>query len=492
MKLKIKRFEFLTGRPVCMINETVAKQLSFHVGQRIVIKRNNWNIISVVDLIKDVLKNDEIAVSEEVLESLHVTPGNVVEVALAEKPHSIDLIKEKLKGRRLNEKEIREIIENIASNALTEVETAFFVSAVYEEGMSLKETEYLTRAMVETGNRLQFKGHVTDKHSVGGVAGNRTTPIVVSICAAQGLVIPKTSSRAITSAAGTADVIETIAKVDFSLKEIKQIVNKTGGCFVWGGSLGLAPVDDKIIKIEKIVNIDSSAQVIASILSKKISVGSKCILIDIPYGKSAKFSKKESLLLKEHFLKMGKIFNLNMEVILTDGSEPIGNGIGPLWEIKDVLAVLTGNNPPQDLKNKSLFLAGKILEMCDKAKKGTGEKKARVILESGLAFKKFTEIIKAQQGNINTINKLKPAFSFPIKATHKQKIKHFDNKLINQLARYAGSPEDKPAGLYLHKKKGQIIEKNELLITIYAMSKEKLQQAMQFFKDNKKNIVEFY
>ncbi|MEN9626117.1 MAG: hypothetical protein RL557_445 [archaeon] len=492
MKLKIKKFDFLTGRPVCMINEHTARELSFHVGQRILIQRNGGKIISVVDIIKDVLKNDEIAVSAEVLESINGKPGQQVKVQLAEKPHSIDLIKEKLKGRRLTEKEIREIIENIANNSLTEIEVAFFVSAVYEEGMSLQETKYLTKAMVETGNSLKFNGHVTDKHSVGGVAGNRTTPIVVSICATQGLIIPKTSSRAITSAAGTADVVETIAKVDFSLKDIKKIVNKTGGCFVWGGSLGLAPVDDKIIKIEKIVNIDSSAQVIASILSKKISVGSKCILIDIPYGKSAKFSQKEAKLLKEHFLDVGKIFNLNMKVVLTDGSEPIGNGIGPLWEIKDVLNILTGNDAPTDLKEKSIFLAGTILEMCNKAKKGTGQQKARVILESGLAYKKFLEIIKAQQGDVKQVNSLKPRFSHTINILNKEKIKHIDNKFINQLARYAGSPEDKPAGVYLHKKKNQFIEKNEPLLTIHAMSKEKLQQAIQFFKENKKRMIEFY
>src|SRR3989344_666815 len=341
MKLKIKKFNFLTGRPVCMISEQTARALSFHVCQRILIKRNGGKLISVVDILEDVLKKNEIAVSEEVLESLHLKHGEIVDVELAEKPHCIDLIKEKLKGRRLNEKEIREIIENIAENALTEVEVAFFVSAVYEEGMSLNETKYLTKAMIETGNQLRFKGHVTDKHSVGGVAGNRTTPIVVSICASQGLIIPKTSSRAITSAAGTADVIETIARVDFSLPEIKHIVNKTNGCFVWGGALGLAPVDDKIIKIEKIVNIDSSSQVIASILSKKISVGSKWILIDIPCGQSAKFTHSEAKKLKNRFLEMGKLFNLKMKVVLTDGSEPIGNGIGPALEMTDVIKVLT-------------------------------------------------------------------------------------------------------------------------------------------------------
>src|SRR3989338_4288748 len=339
MKLKVKRFNFSTGRPVCMVNETTARELSLYVGQRILIKKNGKKIISVVNIIEDTLKKNEIAVSKEISSVLNIHPQDKVEVEIAEQPHSIELIKEKLKGRRLKKKEIYEIIENIANNALTEVEVAFFVSAVYEEGMSVRETRYLTKAMVETGNKLRFKGLVVDKHSVGGIAGNRTTPIVVSICSAVGLIMPKTSSRAITSAAGTADVIEAIEKVDFNYDEIKKIVKKTNACMVWGGSLGLAPVDDKIIKIEKIVNIDSFAQVIASILSKKISVGSKYILIDIPCGKSAKFTKKEAQKLKTRFLELGKFFKLNLKILITDGNEPIGNGIGPMLEIKDVIKV---------------------------------------------------------------------------------------------------------------------------------------------------------
>lgn len=490
MKLKIKKFNLLTGRPVCILNIETAKKLSFHVGQRIQIARNLKKIISVVDTIEGVLKKNEIAVSEEIAEALHLKPGRIVEVQIADSPHSIELIKEKLKGRRLEEKEIYEIIENIANNALTEVEVAFFVSAVFEEGMSLKETEYLTKAMIKTGNKMQFKGKVVDKHSVGGIAGNRTTPIVVSICVSTGLIMPKTSSRAITSAAGTADTIETVAHVDFSLREIKKIVKKTGGCFVWGGSLGLAPVDDKIIKVEKIVNIDSSAQVISSILSKKISAGSKYILIDVPYGKSAKFSKKEAKKLKERFLEMAKIFNLSIEVVLTDGTEPIGNGIGPLWEMKDVVKVLTRNNPPKDLEEKSLFLAGEILQLCGKAPKGKGIALAKEILESGTAYKKFLQIIEAQQGSIKNLNKIKPRYSHEIKAKENFRINHLENKLINKLARLAGSPDDKSAGLYLNKKKNEIIAKNETLLVIYATSQEKLNHALSFYKTNEKTIFQ--
>ncbi|MBS3093474.1 thymidine phosphorylase [Candidatus Pacearchaeota archaeon] len=492
MKLKIKKFNFVSGRPICMIHGDTAKKLSFHVGQRILISRKKKKLICVLNTMEHIIQKNEIAVSHEISDILKLKPGNVVDVEIAEKPRSIDLIKEKLNGKKLNKDEIFEIIQNIANNSLTEVEVAFFVSAILEKGMSLEETKYLTQAMVETGNHLHFKGVVVDKHSIGGIAGNRTTPIVVSICAAAGLIFPKTSSRAITSAAGTADVIETIARVDFSIDDIKKIIKKTNGCFVWGGSLGLAPVDDKIIRVEKIVNADSSSQVIASILSKKISAGSKHILIDIPYGKSAKFSEREALLLKKRFLQMKTVFKLDLDVVLTKGDEPIGNGIGPVLEIKDVIKVLTRNNSPKDLEEKSLFLSGKILEMVNKARPGKGVAMARSILESGAAYKKFLEIIHAQKGNVNLLDSLCSNAAYDIKSRKKIKIKHLNNKLFNTLARLAGCPEDKASGIYLYKKKGNDVDKGETIFTIYAVSKEKLRHAINFFRKNERKIIEIY
>jgi len=486
MKLKIKKIKFLAGRPVCIIHEKTAKSMSLHVGNRVSISKKGKKIVSIVDTASGIISQKEISVSESIIKTLGLKNKDIVEVKIIKRPLSIKLIKKKLNGETLDKKEIREIIKNIANNSLTEVEIAFFISAVYNKGMSLKETKYLTRAMVDMGNTIKLRGRIFDKHSIGGVAGNRTTPIVVSICAAAGLKMPKTSSRAITSAAGTADVIEAITRVDFSIPEIKKIVKKTGACFVWGGALGLAPTDDKIIKIERIVNIDSTPQLLASILSKKISVGSKYILIDIPYGKSAKVSKSQAEKLKKSFLRIGKEFDLSLDVILTDGSEPIGKGIGPVLEVKDILKVLTREDSPKDLEEKSLILSGRLLELSGIK---NGYKKAKEILESKKALKKFIEIIEAQEGDTKKLNKFKnPEFSFKIKSKKKGKIKHLDNKLVNGLARNLGCPEDKLAGIYLNKKKGDAIKKGEVIMTLYATSNEKLSNSKKFYKNNKEII----
>jgi len=349
----------------------------------------------------------------------------------------------------------------------------------------LDEIVWMTEAIFKTGKKLNLnKKIIVDKHSIGGIAGNRTTPLVVSICAAAGLIFPKTSSRAITSAAGTADVMEAICRVDFSPIELKKIINKTNACLAWGGSLGFAPADDKIIRVESQINIDPEPNLLASIMAKKLSVGSKFILIDIPYGKYAKVNKDKAFDLKKKFEEMGKRFNLKLKCVITNGSEPIGRGVGPVMELIDIVKILKcEKDAPSDLRNKSLFLSGQILELAGKSKKGQGEKLALGILNSGKAFTKFKEIVEAQDGKLV---ELKPGkFSHEIKSGKTSKVISIDNKKINILARVAGSPNDKKAGLYIYKHIGEKLNKGDGIITIYSSSKHKLKDAVDFYKENK-------
>ena len=201
---------------------------------------------------------------------------------------------------------------------------------------------------------------------------------------------------------------------------------------IWGGSIELVPADSKIIRIEKMLKIDPHAQLLASIMSKKLAVGSKYILIDIPYGKNAKVNLKEGLELKEDFEKYGKHFKLNLKAVLTKGDEPIGNGVGPFLELLDIIKVLNPSEKgPEDLKKRSVFLAGQLFEMTKKAKKGEGEKMAEEILNSGKAFDKFKEIITAQKGSIKNIKLGK--FKKDILANSSGEIKEINNKKINLL-----------------------------------------------------------
>lgn len=485
MLLKVKTLEFLAGRPVSILNVHTANKINIHVDERIKITKGRKSIISIVDTASGLIKPDEILVSNEIITELGLRRGETVEVSLAREPESAMLIRKKLECEPLNDEEIKKIIVDIVKNALTETEIAYFVSAVYKCGMSHKEIDALIRAMVGVGERLKLPGKIVDKHSIGGVAGNRTTPIVVPICAAAGLIMPKTSSRAITTASGTADVIESIANVEFSIKELKKIIKKIGACMVWGGSLGLSPADDKIIQVERILHLDPEPQLLASVLSKKISVGSKYVLIDIPYGKSAKVNKEHAISLKKKFEGLAKHFGLKLKCVLTHGDKPIGNGVGPLLEIKDVISVLKRDKDrPKELEKKSVFLAGQIFELCGKAKKGGGEALARKILDSGKAYKKFRQIIDAQGGKIPHKFKF-GKFQYTFHAAKNGKIKEINNKKINTLAMLAGSPMDKTAGLYIHRRIGEKVKRGDKLVTIYSESKTRLKEAKNFFKKTK-------
>jgi len=489
MKLKLKQLGLDAGRPVAFIQEKTAEKLNVHAGDRVEIIYDKRKIIAVTDLVKKSLGPEEIFLSKEVIRYLKLKPGRFVDVYPALEPASTNYILKKLSGKPLNKKEIFAIVKDVVDNALTEGEVAYLVSGIYEHGMTISETINLTDAIYRTGKTISWpKGKkIVDKHSIGGIAGNRTTPIVVSICAAAGITMPKTSSRAITSAAGTADVMETLTKIDLSIPELTKVVNKTNACLVWGGALGMAPADDKLIRVERLLSLDPEAQLIASIMAKKLSVGSKYILIDIPYGKFAKVSRQKALNLKKRFLQVGKHFKLKMHVELTKGEQPIGNGIGPILEMKDVLRVLQRNNSPKDLEKKSIFLASKILELTGKAKPAKSKAMAKSILDSGKAYEKFQEIIK-EQGEIKA--KLREAkFKHKIKAKSSGKIKEINNKQINYLCRILGCPADKPAGVYLHKHVKDSCKKSQNIITLYSESKKKLAQAIKYFHQEKPIVI---
>lgn len=488
MELKVKTLKWSAGLPVAMIHPETAKKMGVHENDRISIEvfndgKNEFS--TTVNTAEKIISEKQIGISEEIKTRLGLRNKQKVDVNLAKSPSSLFYIRKKLDGNKLSQKEIEEIIKEIVNNSLSENEISLFVSAMYEEGMNFNETVNLIKAILRYGNKLSLKGkYIVDKHCIGGIPGNRTTPIVVSICAAAGLTFPKSSSKAITSAAGTADVIEAIAEIEFSKKELERIISKTGACMVWGGGLNLVPADSKIIKVEKLLKVDPRAQLLASIMSKKLAVGSKYVIIDIPYGKTAKVTREEGMKLKRQFEKLGKHFKIKVKCVLTKGNEPIGNGVGPILELMDIIKVLNPSETgPCDLEEKSVFLAGQILEMTGKAGKNSGYIMAKEILCSGKAFTKFIEIIKAQKGNIKNLELGK--YKKDIIAEKNLRVSGIDNRKTNMLARVAGCPVDKSSGVYIHAHVGKELKKGEKILTIYAESKPRLREAISYYKKEK-------
>ena len=402
---------------------------------------------------------------------------------------AIEAIQKKLLGKKLTYPEVYAIMDEISHEKLSDVLTTYFVASSFKEGYSPQELFFFTKAMVETGNKLKFKGIVADKHSVGGIAGTRTTMIVVPIIAAAGFKIPKISSRAITTPAGTADVMEAIASVEFTPKQITKIVEEVGGCIAWNGKLGIAPADDIIIRFEEPLSFESFDKIIISVMAKKVAAGTTHLVLDIPIGKTAKihrFSEGESVAKK--FENLAHHFGIKVICDVNETLEPAGRGIGPILEARDVLYVLEQKTDrPLRLEAKSLRLAGKLLDLCYKEKNVDkhGEDEAKKILESGAALKKFQEIVKAQGGNHNvtsdslTLAKYKFDFCSPLSG----KIKDINNHNLNTIAKILGAPKDKKAGIYLLKKLDHSVIKDEIIFTLYSQDKFLLKEAEATLKN---------
>jgi len=403
-----------------------------------------------------------------------------------DKAHEVAAVKsiqKKLLGKKLSYREIYNLMDEICRHKLSDILTTYFVASSFTKGFTPDELYYFTKAMVETGNRLNFKGIVADKHSTGGVAGTRTTLIIVPIIAAAGFKIPKISSRAITTPAGTADVMEVLAKVEFTVPQVEKIVNEVGGCIVWNGKLGIAPADDILIRIEEPLSFEAFDKIIVSVMAKKVAASTTHLIIDLPVGKTMKirhYSDAEKIAQK--FKDIAEKFHMKIVVDINETLEPAAYGVGPALEAQDALNVLEQKKDRSlALEAKALKLAGKLLNICFKDAKinKSGEDEAKRILSSGEAMKKFRQIIKAQGGDdqIGVDNFKIKGHHKDIKAAKSGTIKDINNYNLNSITKILGAPHDKYAGIYLLKKLDEKVTKNEALFTFYATDSYKIKEA---------------
>ena len=404
---------------------------------------------------------------------------------------ALKAIQKKLLGKKLNYKEIFSIMDEISHERLGDILTTYFAASGYSKGFTYDEIYYLTKAMVETGERLKFTGIVADKHSIGGLPGTRATMIIIPIIASAGFLIPKSSSRAITTPAGTADAMAVLAKVSVDEEKIYEIVKKTNACIVWGGSFKIAPADDEIIHVEEPLALESFDKILVSVMAKKIAFGSNHIVIDIPYGKTMKVHHKEDAEdLARKFKYLARRFNLKLETVIAHAKEPAGNGIGPLLEAVDALKVLEQDpTRPMALEHKSLKLAGELLSLCledaegavkeEAAKFDTTHAWASEILVSGRAHKKMMEIIDAQEGDATiTWDKLHAGPKMKtIDATKSGKITSINSHNVSLLAKILGAPQDRRAGLYLHKRVEDEVKNGEAMFDLFAETEHRLSEA---------------
>jgi len=471
------------GKFVAVLNDDTAQDIDVMSMDRVRISTAKNSATAIVDLSEHFIKENEIGCFSDLWNKLNPAKGEKVTVEPIEKPESLNYIKRKMDGDTLIPDEINRIINDVMLDNLSDVELTAFMTAVYIRKLTTSETLALTKSIVSSGTTLNLKNDIIlDKHCIGGVPGNRTTMLLVPIIASAGLMIPKTSSRSITSPAGTADAMEVLAPVTLKENEIETIVRKANGCIVWGGGVNLAAADDKLIRIRHPLKMDPTGVLLASILAKKKAVGATHVLIDIPVGKGTKiYDMGHAKELANSFMDLGTKLDMEIHCIITPGYDPVGWAIGPALEARETLRILEGNEVSPDLIEKSVTMAGTLLEISKRANPGEGTMMARQILQSGKACEKMKEIIELQGGDpcVKSSDIHIGEKTLTIKSQDDGRIHYMSNSVLSAVARAAGAPKDKGAGIYLYVEKGDKIKKGQKLLDIFAESDRKLDVAAE-------------
>ncbi|MFX0151446.1 MAG: thymidine phosphorylase, partial [Candidatus Hodarchaeota archaeon] len=398
--------------------------------------------------------------------------------------NSYSLIKQRITqaGRTFDKAEIDQIIKDITNDNLQPLEASVFITSQLFQEWNLSEVEFLTRAIANSGQTIDWGDiPIYSKHSLGGVPGNKVTLLIVPIIAATGLTIPKTSSRAITSPSGTADTMEALGcDIEFTIDEIIEIAQQVNGLIAWHG-YNMVPADDKLIRdVQFPLGLDPEPMMMASVLSKKLAMGVNFLVLDIPIGAGTKVPDTEvGKRLAHRFSELGQALGIRIESGITYGASPVGHAVGPALEAREALsALLNPKNASDSLIGKSTSLAGILLEIAGKAIQGQGQDLANDILFSGEAYKKFKEILEAQNGDPNILpeNIEVGAAVYEYLAPQNGWVVEINNKVIKRAAKAAGAPTDKRAGVQFLKKKDSV-KRGEVIFRLHAPNEKKLASA---------------
>ncbi len=479
---------------MAMISHKTASNLKFRHTMIISIKNEfTEKSFSATPVVAEgMIEDGVIGISQYDAEWLNVKDGENVVVSIRRSPLSLDFLKLKMNGKEWSQNEIYAITNDISKRSYTSLEIASFTLTSYFKKYSPQETADFAKAMAECGNQFDFQEKAFDKHSIGGIPGNKVSLLIVPIVAAAGLLIPKTSSRAITSPSGTADSMEVLANVRFSPEEITEIAPKTRGMIAWNAPLKLSPMDDIVIGVKKFLDIDPEEQMMASIVSTKIAMGIDNMVVDIPTGPGSKMENQQIALNFAHkFIGLSRNVNIDTEGILTLGSHPLGSSVGPALEAKEALETLEGKIS-EPVLNKSVELAGTLLEMGGLATPRQGAVLAREIVTSGKALSKMQEIIEAQGGekNMKSSDVQIGEYSHTITAVNNGYVYGIKNSITKKICSAAGTPSTKRAGMVFHTRVGEFVKQGMPLFTIYSDSETKLSNAIQIATNNPPIVVE--
>ena len=408
------------------------------------------------------------------------------------------IIMKKRDGHELCEEEIRLFVQGISSGEVPDYQATAFLMAVFFQGMTLDETVALTRAMLESGERYDLSsvsGVKVDKHSTGGV-GDKVSLILAPLAAACGLKVPMMSGRGLGHSGGTLDKLEAISGFDVKIGKGRfiEILNKVG-CAMIGQSEKIAPADKKLYALRDVTGtVECIPLIVASILSKKLAEGTNALVLDVKVGNGAFMkSKEDARKLAKTLTQVAKKMGLPCRAVLTNMDQPLGYAVGNAIEVAESIDVLRGGKRSSDLKEITIQLCAHMLELGKVVKSlPEGRKLATAKLADGSAWKKFEELVKAQNGSLDQIEhpeKL-PHTSRSIvwKAKKRGYITKMDTQVIGQILvelgggrKKASDSVDPRVGMMFHKKLGARVQSGDPLVTVYVPEKMQMTDLEQSF-----------
>lgn len=404
-----------------------------------------------------------------------------------------DLIIKKKDGQELTQEEIIFMIKEYCEDRIPDYQMSAMLMAIYFQGMDINEIKYLTMSMVNSGKIIDLSsisGIKVDKHSTGGV-GDTTTLALAPMVAAAGVPVAKMSGRGLGHTGGTIDKLESIEgfKTELSLNKFIDIVKKVGASIISPTS-DLAPADKKLYALRDVTGtIDSIPLIVSSIMSKKLAAGADAIVLDVTTGSGAFMQEyKDALKLGKIMVDIGLELGKETVAVISNMDEPLGFAIGNSLEVKEAIDVLKDKGP-EDLRNLCLVLGAHMLKLGGAVKSyKEGKNRLEGILKEGAAFNKFKEMITAQGGNPEVIDRpeLLPLAKHcnKIKADISGYIQKIDSRLIGESAMLLGAGREKKeseidlsVGIVLKKKVGSKVNINEDLAEVHYNDSKKLKEA---------------
>lgn len=409
--------------------------------------------------------------------------------------NTVLLIRKKRNGEVLTNEEIKYLISGYTNGKIPDYQFSALLMAIYLNGLNKEETASFTDAMLHSGiviNLDSIPGPKIDKHSTGGV-GDKTSIMLGPIVAAAGVNVPMISGRGLGHSGGTLDKLESIPgfRTDLNLREYKSVLKKCGLVMI-GQTKEIAPADKLIYSLRDVTStVESIPLITSSIMSKKLAEGIDGIVLDVKTGNGAFMQKeKDAVALAESLMNTAKLFNKKVLTFITDMNQPLGNCVGNWLEIYESVQVLKGKGP-EDLTKLVLTLAGAMIYLGGKAKSiKKGIDIAGQTIINGSAFNKFLEMTELQGGDSNYIKNLNlyPKSIYKVGMTAKQNgyIHSINTFEVGMSAIELGAGRktkedilDLKAGLIFNKKIGDKVKKGEILVELFADSKNKLAAGLE-------------